>query len=491
MSHQDKMSGIVINHQTLKQVVDVLLPATLFRSLHFRAGATWRPRMLAVAALLWGCQDGDTLEGRFRQARNIAAKIFHWFAAPGNTYEGFKKVLKVWHQEYKLLLMEQWHGEMLRIMPAPWTIEGYLILSGDGSRFELPRTRSHEEHYAPSRKRKKQSRKGRQSKKKSKAKKSHAKRGRRRSATRRPAKQSSKDVDKKTTSPQMWLTLLWHVGTGLPWDWRSGPSDSSERDHVREMLHKLPENALLVADAGFVGYDFWKAILDANRQFLIRVGGNVKLLRNLGYAREHKHVVYLWPDKAAKQKQEPLVLRLVVVHNGKEPVYLVTNLPKCRLSDQQAARVYAARWGIELFFRTFKQTFQRRKLRSRSAENAELELDWSLLALWGMLLMGKRELANSGQDQSRQSPVHSIRAFHDTIQQYRLRPESREACLWYRLRNALLDDYERHGAKASRGYPRKKKRQRTVAPTIQQATKQQKLAAKQLKQREQKIRLAA
>lgn len=45
MSHQDKMSEIVINHQTLKQVVDVLLPATLFRSLHFRAGATWRPRM--------------------------------------------------------------------------------------------------------------------------------------------------------------------------------------------------------------------------------------------------------------------------------------------------------------------------------------------------------------------------------------------------------------------------------------------------------------
>ena len=194
----------------------------------------------------------------------------------------------------------------------------------------------------------------------------------------------------------MWLTLMWHVGTGLPWAWRTGPSDSSEREHLQEMLAELPENSLITADAGFVGYDFWKTLLNEKQNFLIRVGANVRLLKNLGYARQHDHTVYLWPDAAAKKKQPPLVLRLIVIHNGKHPVYLVTNLSKSQLSDRQAASIYSARWGIELYFRTFKQTFGCRKLRSRSAKNAPLELDWSMLALWCICLLGQRELSASG-----------------------------------------------------------------------------------------------
>ena len=60
---------------------------------------------------------------------------------------------------------------------------------------------------------------------------------------------------------------------------------------------------------------------------------------------------------------------------------LVTNvLSKTRLSDKQIVEIYKARWGIELFFRTFKQTFGRRKLRSHSAENA----NWNWIGrYWG------------------------------------------------------------------------------------------------------------
>ena len=43
------------------------------------------------------------------------------------------------------------------------------------------------------------------------------------------------------------------------------------------------------------------------------------------------------------------------------------------MSDRQIAQIYKARWGVELFFRTFKQTFGRRKLRSHRAEHAQLE----------------------------------------------------------------------------------------------------------------------
>src|SRR5207244_2241671 len=132
-----------------------------------------------------------------------------------------------------------------------------------------------------------------------------------------PKKQTAAARHKKATSPQLWLTLLWHVGSGLPWAWRTGPSGASEREHL--------------------------------------VG-------------------------------------LVPGQDGKQALYVVTDLPKPCLSDRQVATIYGARWGVEVFFRTFKQTFGRRKLRSRSALNAQLELEWSLLGLWGVCLLGTREL---------------------------------------------------------------------------------------------------
>ncbi|MGM0489357.1 MAG: hypothetical protein ACQESR_21675, partial [Planctomycetota bacterium] len=80
MSHQDSTKDIVINHQTIKQVVDRLMPAHLFASMHTRAGATWKPRMLAVAAILCALSGLPTLKSRFDQARKITRKVFRWQA---------------------------------------------------------------------------------------------------------------------------------------------------------------------------------------------------------------------------------------------------------------------------------------------------------------------------------------------------------------------------------------------------------------------------
>jgi IS4 transposase len=74
-----------------------------------------------------------------------------------------------------------------------------------------------------------------------------------------------------------------------------------------------------------------------------------------------------------------------------------------KLSDKAALEVYRRRWGIEVFFRTLKQTFDRRKLRWHSASNAPVELEWSLLALWGMCLIGEECLDKSGVEISTES----------------------------------------------------------------------------------------
>jgi len=52
------------------------------------------------------------------------------------------------------------------------------------------------------------------------------------------------------------------------------------------MVKELPPGPLLLADGNFVGYDIWQALGKRNREFLIRVGGNVLLLWKL------------WPEAA-------------------------------------------------------------------------------------------------------------------------------------------------------------------------------------------------
>lgn len=484
MSQQDRTSDIVVNHRTLKQVVDWLLVPSLFASMKARGDASWKPRMLAVAALLWACgTTTDTLVDRFTLGRKIVSRVFRWHTAPGQTYQGFIKMLRKKHAELMLAIRPHIQTQMKEVLPGQWDVAGFVVFAADGSRIEVPRTQSLEKVYSAKKKKKKG--------KKNRASKARCKTRKHPSKTVQNKTQSTESKRKKAESPQMWLTLLWHVGSELPWTWKTGPSDSSERGHLQAMLAELPEGSLITADAGFVGYDFWKAILENGHHFLARVGANVSLLKKLGCARQHEHTVYLWPDSAAKKNLPPLVLRLIVVHNGKHPVYLVTNLTKARLSDRQAATLYEKRWGIELFFRSFKQTFGLRKLRSRSSKNAHLELDWSLLGLWCVCLLGQRELAASGSDPKRLSPAAALRALRMTINQWRVSPESSKESFWNLLREAIRDDHQRSSSKTSRNYPRKKNRKQIGKPKINAATKKQINAAKQLAPIQHELRFTA
>jgi hypothetical protein len=270
---------------------------------------------------------------------------------------------------------------------------------------------------------------------------------------------------------------LLHVGLGLPWDWRLGSSDTSEREHLRSMIASLPPDALLTADCGIAGYEFWSELLASKREFVIRVGGNVRLLKKLGIARESQGTIYLWPDKAAKRGKPPLVLRLVEVHDGRRSWFLVTSVrdPQ-RLSDKQVAQIYSRRWRVELFFRSFKQTFGRAKLRSHKAEHARCEAEWSLLGLWGMLLYAQIQQKACPQPTSRLSVVRVLRVFGQAIDEFRSPPQ-KDQSFHQQLCNAVIDPYRRKD-KTSRNYPRKKYEPQAKPPIILLATPLQKQHAK-------------
>ncbi len=480
MSQQDRLIPLVINHHTIKQVIDWLLAPAVFAHLPGGRQATWKPRMLAAAAVLWATSELNTLHERFVQARKVITKVFRWCPAPGVSYPGFMKMLGHWQEELLAAVVPHLREQMQEVLPAQWETAGYAVFAGDGSRVALARSESLEAAFAPVRRR-------------GKARRGKARHRKPTGVRRSPKKQAAAARQKKATSPPLWLTLLWHVGSGLPWAWRTGPSGASERDPLLALVPELPPQALIVADAGFVGYALWQALLTAGHHFVIRVGANVRLVRQLGWAREHAQVVYLWPDAAARKRQPPLVLRLVSVHDGKQPVYLVTDLAKSRLSDRQVATIYAARWGVEVFFRTFKQTFGCRKLRSRSAQNAQLELDWALIGLWGVCLLGSRELHASGYAPTRLSPAAAISAFQRTLREYRVRPDTPAETLWAQLRRARLDDYQRRSAKTSRAYPRKKQRTPIGIPRLTRATPHQIALAHTLQHQEEfeEFRLSA
>jgi len=257
MSHQDRRSKeqIVVNRESLKQAVNSPFTAGVFRGVKARKGCQWTPRRLVVVALFWAWSKADGLKERFRGARKLAAKIFRWLPGPGETYNGFMKQLRKWHVELQLLCMGELRVLMKQDLFGPWEIAGFVVIAGDGSRIELPRTKTNEAAYSP-----KGKKKGSRKKRGAKGRSSRGKRWR------KAKRQSAASIDKKANSPQMWLTLFWHVGTGLPWAWRTGPSDSSERQHLEEMLSELPENTLITADAGFVGYDFWSAVIAAGHR---------------------------------------------------------------------------------------------------------------------------------------------------------------------------------------------------------------------------------
>jgi hypothetical protein len=467
MSHQDTdgLTDSAAHHQALKRALDWLLASADLSDVVFRRECTWGPKDLIAAAILWAWSDEKTLTERFVVARKVTLTMSAMSQVPARSYQAFLKLLQTWTVTLAVALTAAFRGRMKTDLANRFKVGGFVVFGVDGSRLELPRTQSNERRFSPASA-------GRRSKPKPRRKS-------RRSAGVKAAR-ARRAREKKANSPQVWLTTMFHVGTGLPWDWRTGPSDSSERDHLAQMMDALPQAALVTADAGFVGYATWKAIQDSGRHLLVRVGANVRLLRGLGYVKEKDGLVSLWPDREAARRQPPLVLRLVVARGGRHPVYLVTSvLDETTLSDKQVVEIYALRWGIELFYRHFKQTFERRKLRSHRGDNAELELTWSLLGLWAIGLHAQVELKRQGVPPRRISVAGVLRAYRKSLREYKSAPDPGES-LHDLLAKALIDEYKRAN-KASRDYPRKKHGQATGAPTIRQATKAQVDAARQIR----------
>ena len=227
------------------------LPAQFFSRWRLRSGVCWTPQRLVWMALLMAWSAEQSLRERFDAVRDLVGGLFPWWRL-GETYTGWSVALASWSGVLKPAVTRRLQRQMQERAGQHWRRERWCAFAADGSRVECPRTAANEAALGC--------------------------------------------AGRKRTAPQLYVTTLWHMGLGLPWDYRIGPGTSSERGHLAEMLGDLPAGSLLVADAGFVGYELCARILTAGHSFLLRVGANVHLLQRLGYAvREGRSTVYLWP----------------------------------------------------------------------------------------------------------------------------------------------------------------------------------------------------
>jgi hypothetical protein len=411
-----------------------LVPASVWQAFVAQVGHSkdprvrWSAKYIVMAWMVMGWSLQGQLTERFREACEFLSRCFARRRRPGESYQGLIKATQrvgpaVFHGFWECL-----QPTIPKLLGQAWTWFGWIVMAVDGSRIDAPRTRRNEE--------------------------------------------ALQKAGRDKTHPQWWITWITHLPTNLIWDWRQGPGNSVERVHLRQMIGSLPKPVLLVADAGFGGFDLLWRLSHAGVDFLIRCGANTTLLIEGMFqqvVREGGQLyVYLWPVGCRRKK--PLRLRLIVLKRGGKRVYLLSNvLQATRLSRPMASKIYAARWGIETEYRSLKQTMNRRKVLARTPEPGAMELAGNILALAMLVLQAAIVLAGRI---ARLSVALALKAIRQAIERVRW-----IGCcpgFWGLLRGALKDEYHRRGSKRARDWPHKKRESPPGAPRLRRLSRREK-----------------
>lgn len=470
---------VATNGESLRKVFAWLLPdATIFAQVALHGNITWTACSLVIMALCWSWSEARAVTDAFTDAAGWCETLFG--AAPLTTYQGFMGALATWTPRLLPIVVGVLRQRMASLGGRFYRVAGWVLIGFDGSRATAPRTPSNEQYLcAPNY--------GHGKTAKYRKKKSQGMR--RRKNQRQPA---------QPPAPQAWITLLWHMGLRLPWEWRLGPSHASERDHVMAMIEqgRFPARTLLCGDAGFVGYPLWSCMQRAGLHFLVRVGGNVSLLTEHAHYRWVKvgqeQSVLCWPKDALRSDQPPLRLRLVRVVVGKTSMWLLTNVLDPRaLSQPMVVRFYQMRWGVELEFRGLKQTLNRGTLRCRNAQRLEAELHWSILGMAVAELLALKEQLERRPatqrtkpkrryDPSHRSLANTVRALRGCLKDLNAAPQPGQD-LASRLGAAVTDGYRRTRSKKARYRPPNPDKKPLGDPQIRRLDPEEKQKLKQFR----------
>jgi hypothetical protein len=357
---------------------------------------------------------GDSSPERFETARAFYVALYQKRRRPGTTCEGFQKALARVPLAALRLLAAAVRRRLVQVFADRFTVDGFIPFGCDGSRLQCPRSQELEKRLPSS---------------------------------------STDDAP-----PQVWVTALVHVGLGLLWSWRLGKGTANEREHLRQLTATLPRGALLVADAGYVGYELLQALRAARLSFLIRLSSRAPLYvpSKATLKKYREGLVYYWPQTMQRQELPPIPVRLFCIRGAKANVWLITNVvDEQRLTKKTASKFYRWRWRNEGLFRTYKRTLGKVKLLSRTVALVHREMEGSLLAVQLLLAQGALALQQAGETKllpSARKILLEIRTEIRNVTGMYLGPRQRRT-YWQRLQQARGDARQRRGNKTRRAWP--------------------------------------
>jgi hypothetical protein len=403
-----------------------------------------QPLVMTLVLMTWSC--GESQEERFEAARAFCVVCRPKQKRPGSTAAGFQKALARLPMPVLRALVAGVRGQIAALLPM--LVEGWIPLGCDGSQLRCPRTEELEKRLAGG--------------------------------------------NRMGSPPSVWLTAIVHLRLGVPWCWRWGKGTANERRHLQEMLALLPAAALLVADAGYIGYDLARALVSRKVSFLIRQCSLATLYseRQTPLTQFQDAVVWYWPTSAQKKGLPPLRVRLLCVRRRKpgetksQDVWLMTNvMDSRRLSMTQAGQFYRWRWENEGFFRTYKRTLQKMTLESRTVRLVHREAEGSMLAL--QLLLAQGALAMPRRGTSKAIPQASPRKVLVEIRkEIKNAPANRrQKSFAERMKKAQREQRERQTPKERRPWPSRAPHEPPKPPEILKLTAEQNAILDGLQQR--------
>lgn len=453
------------NKANLAELLGWLIPqGKVFIKASFHGNTKWKPEQLAKQAVLWAWQETKNVTDAFQMTLELCQDLEIPHVA--KSYTTFINALDRHQEVFALQLGQQYQALAEDVAGRFWRDREWVLLGFDGSRVTAPRTVSNEREFcAPNY--------------------GHGKTAKYRKKKTKGMRRRQNEKNKPQPQvPQVWITMMWHMNLRLPWTWRLGPSNSSERGHVMEILEQeeFPENTLFCGDAGFVGYDFWSAILAAGADFLVRIGANVSLLseradiKQLGDGK-----VLCWPKGKMNSGAEPLRLRLVKIKIGKTTMWMLTSvLDRQKLPKKKIVKYYKMRWGLEVEYRGLKQTIDKHMLRCRNSDRVYVELDWSIRAMALAELSALREQipqAKEGRAQSKLSYDTKDRSLANTMRALRTcmrnlnKDRDTTKDLPSRLSGARVQKYKNHTDKRARFLRKNPDKKPLGEPTVRKLTR--------------------
>jgi len=438
MSEARKPRRLRPQAKSLIQSMRQFLTPTVFKQVRKTARRRKLPRwdvhplIYVVLTMTWCC--GDSLPEKFEVARAFYVVSCPKRRRPGVSFAGFEKALTKIPITVLRTLAAAIRGRVEALFGERLQVEGWIPLGCDGTRLECPRTAELEQRLAAG--------------------------------------------GKNGSAPAVWNTSIVHLALGFPWCWRFGNGGkASERAHLIHLLRWLPRGALIVADAGYVGYEVVRALVSAEVPFLIRMSSNATFYteKQVPMNRFREGVVYYWPQKIEKQGWPPLQGRLIRVHRRKHKtdVWLLTNvMDRRRLPVETAARFYRWRWENEGFFRTYKRTLKKIKLMSQTVRLVHREAEASMIAT--QLLLCQGALAMPVREKNDPPMMCSARGVLLEIRRDITRLPQAKRPFSNRIVHARRERRRRVTPKQKREWPRRKKHKPPHPPIILTFTKAQK-----------------